>query len=71
MLGASLDQRTNLLEGVVMKWALWVGTPSLIAFLAWVYSHFLENIHFLFLLAVGALLVAILPRLSEAKARRR
>ncbi len=54
-----------------MKLALWIGAPSLVTFLAWVYARFFENIHFFFLLAVVALVVAILPRLSEAKARQR
>jgi hypothetical protein len=53
-----------------MKLALWIGTPSLITFLAWAYSQIFENIHFFFLLSVVALLVAILPRLTEAKIRR-
>ncbi|GEM_PF-1398217 len=53
-----------------MKFALWIGTPSLVAFLAWVYSQFLDNIHFFFVLSVAALLVGILPRLGEARVRR-
>jgi len=53
-----------------MKVALWIAAPSLIAFMAWL-SQFLENIHFFFVLAVAALLVAVLPRLSQAKAQRR
>lgn len=53
-----------------MKLALWIGAPSLLTFLAWLSSQFLENIHFFFLLSVGALLVAVLPRLSEARGRR-
>lgn len=53
-----------------MKLALWIGAPSLITFLASVYSQVLENIDFFFLLSAGALLVAILPRLNEVRVRR-
>jgi len=52
-----------------MKLALWIGTPSLVTFLASVYAQFLENIHLVFILSVMALLIAILPRLSEARIR--
>lgn len=48
---------------------LWIGTPSLITFLASANSQFLETIHFIFILPVMALLVAILPRLDEVKVK--
>lgn len=53
-----------------MKTALWIGAPSIVTFLASVFSHLFENIHFFFLLSVAALLVAILPRLMEVRVRR-
>lgn len=49
----------------MLKLGLWIGTPSLITFLASSYSALLENIVFIFMLSVMALLVAIVPRLSD------
>jgi len=54
-----------------MKLVLWIGTPSLATFLAWSYPQFLENIQLFFFLSVAALVVAILPWLSDAKIRQR
>jgi len=51
---------------MMIKLGLWVGTPSLITFLASSYSALLENIIFLFLLSLVAMLVAILPPLLDA-----
>jgi len=53
----------------MFKLWLWLGTPSMITYLASVYSQFLENILFIFVLSVAAMLVAILPQIGE-KARR-
>jgi hypothetical protein len=53
----------------MMKTALLIGTPSLVTLFASAYSQLLENIDFFFLVSVVALLVAIVPRLIEAKAR--
>ena len=56
-------------EVAAMKTVLWLGAPSIVTFLASVFSSLFENIHFFFLLSAVAMLVAILPQLSEAKAR--
>jgi hypothetical protein len=53
-----------------MKTALWLGAPSIVAFLTSMFSSLIENIHFFFLLSAIALLVAILPKLSEVRSRR-
>ena len=50
-----------------MKIALWVGAPSAATFLSSIYFQFLENIDFLFLLTVVALLIAIVPQLIDSK----
>ncbi len=52
---------------MLVKLGLWVGTPSLITFLASSYSLILENTMFLFMLCLGALLVAILPQLLDTE----
>ncbi len=52
---------------MLMKLGLWIGTPSLITFLASSYSLMMENIMFLFMLCLGALLVAILPQLLDTE----
>jgi hypothetical protein len=49
----------------MFKLGLWIGIPSFITFLASAYSQFLENIHFIFVLSVAALLVAIVPQLTQ------
>lgn len=51
---------------MLVKLGLWVGTPSLITFLASSYSLILDNPLFLFLLALGAMFLAIVPPLSSA-----
>lgn len=48
-----------------IKLGLWVGTPSLITFMASSYSLILDNTLFLFLLSLGAVLLAIIPPLSS------
>lgn len=48
-----------------MKCGLWIGVPAIVTFLASVYTEIMENIGFFFLLSVGALVVAILPLLSD------
>ncbi|OGI43802.1 MAG: hypothetical protein A2637_02000 [Candidatus Muproteobacteria bacterium RIFCSPHIGHO2_01_FULL_65_16] len=55
--------------GTMLKWGLWLGTPSLITFLASTYSSLLDNIVFIFILSVAALLVAILPLIYERAKR--
>ena len=54
----------------MLKLGLWVGTPSAVTYLASSYSALLENFVFLSLLSVMALLVAILPRLSDPESSR-
>jgi hypothetical protein len=49
----------------MLKLGLWVGTPSAVTYLASSYSALLENFVLFSLLSVAALLVAVLPRLSE------
>lgn len=49
-----------------IKLGLWVGTPSLITFLASSYSLILDSPLLLFLLALGTMLLAIVPPLSGA-----
>jgi hypothetical protein len=51
----------------MLKLMLWVGTPSVISFVASSYSAILENRVFLFFLAVVALIVAIAPRLADER----
>lgn len=53
----------------MLKLGLWIGTPSVMTFLASSYSALLENIVFFFALSVAALFVAIVPRLSESARR--
>jgi hypothetical protein len=53
----------------MLKLGLWAGIPAGITFLASWYSAFLENIVFFFVVSVAALLVAIVPRLSERDRR--
>lgn len=48
-----------------MKLSLWIGVSLLITFLASSYSTTLENNTFLFILSLGALVVAILPALFD------
>ncbi len=50
---------------MLIKLGLWVGTPSLITFLASSYSLVLDNPLFVFVLALGAILLAIVPPLSS------
>jgi len=52
---------------MLTKLSLWIGTPSLITYLASSYSLILENIMFLFMLCLGALLVAIVPQLLDTE----
>lgn len=51
----------------MVKLGLWLGTPSLITFLASSYSIRIENTLFIFALSVLALIVGIGPRLSGSK----
>ncbi len=49
----------------MLKVGLWVGIPSFITYLASTYSVLLENIVFIFIVSVVALLIAIIPRISD------
>ncbi len=52
-----------------MKWGLWIGVPSIATFLASSYTQIMENIVFFFFLSVAALIVAIVPLVSERPRR--
>jgi hypothetical protein len=52
---------------MLIKLSLWIGTPTLITYLASSYSLIMENIMFLFMLCLGALLVAIVPQLLDTE----
>lgn len=49
----------------MLKLSFWIGTPSIITYLASTYSQLLENIFFIFTLSVVALIVAILSQIGE------
>ena len=49
----------------MLKLSFWIGTPSIITYLASTYSQLLENIIYIFALSVAALMVAILSQISE------
>ena len=49
----------------MLKLGFWIGMPSVITYLASTYSQLLENIFYIFLLSVAALMVAILSQISE------
>lgn len=53
----------------MLKLGLWLGTPSVITFLASSYSVRIENTLFVFALAILALVVGIGPRLTGKKNR--
>jgi hypothetical protein len=52
-------------ESNMLKLSFWIGTPSIITYLASTYSQLLENIFFIFALSAAALIVAILSQISE------
>lgn len=49
----------------MLKLSFWIGTPSTIVFLGSTYSQVLENFFYIALLSAAALLIAILPQLTE------
>lgn len=49
----------------MLKLSFWIGTPSVITYLASTHSQLLENIFFIFALSVAALIVAILSQIGE------
>lgn len=53
----------------MLKLSFWIGTPSVITWLASTYSHLLENIIYIFALSVVALVVAILSQIGEKSAK--
>ena len=53
----------------MLKVGLWVGVPSFITYLASTYSALLESIVFIFIVSVVALLIAIIPRISDKNPR--
>jgi hypothetical protein len=52
-------------ESIMLKLSFWIGTPSIITYLASTYSQLLENIIYIFALSAAALIVAILSQISE------
>jgi hypothetical protein len=52
-------------ERIMLKLSFWIGTPSIITYLASTYSQLLENIFYIFALSAAALIVAILSQISE------
>ena len=58
----------------MLKLSFWIGTPSIITYLASTYSQILENIFYLFALSAAALVMAIRGNVTgldfEALARR-
>ena len=49
----------------MLKLSLWIGTPSIITYLASTYSQLLENNFYIFVLSAAALVVGILSQISE------
>ena len=49
----------------MLKLSFWIGTPSVITYLASTYSQFLENIFYIFVLSAAALIMAILSQIGE------
>ena len=49
----------------MLKLSFWIGTPSIITYLASTNSQLLENIFYIFALSIAALIVAILSQISE------
>ncbi len=49
----------------MLKFSFFIGIPTIVTFLASVYSEFLENILLIFVLSLAAMLVAILPQINE------
>ena len=49
----------------MLKLSFWIGTPSIITYLASTYSQLLENIFFIFALSAAELIVAILSQIGE------
>jgi len=49
----------------MLKLSLWIGTPSIITYMASAYSQILENIFFIAALSVVALAMAILSKIDE------
>jgi hypothetical protein len=52
-------------ECIMLKLSLWIGTPSIITYLASTYSQLLENNFYIFALSAAALVVGILSQISE------
>lgn len=55
----------------MLKIGLWLGTPSVITFLASSYAIRIENTLFIFALSVIALVIGIGPRLTDKNDRER
>jgi len=49
----------------MLKLSFWIGTPTIITYLASTNSQLLESIYYIFALSIAALVVAILSQISE------
>jgi hypothetical protein len=49
----------------MLKMSMFIGIPSVVAYLGSIYSQHIENILYIFALSVVALLVAILSQISH------
>jgi len=49
----------------MLKLGFWIGTPSIITYLASANSQILENIFYIFALSITALVVAIMSQIRE------
>ena len=49
----------------MLKLSFWIGTPTVITYLASPHSQLLENIFFIFALSAAALIVAILSQIGK------
>lgn len=49
----------------MLKLGLWIGTPSLVTLVASSNSLLLEDIQLIFALSLAAIVVAIVPRISD------
>ena len=49
----------------MLKLGLLIVAPSILAYMASAYFQFSENVFYIFVLSIAALLVAILPQIGE------
>lgn len=49
----------------MLKLSIWIGTPSVITYLASTHSQLLENNFYIFVLSAAALIMGILSQIGE------